>query len=199
MEKQRKTRENKVKQGRKTNAELPQAKKELMMGTISECYLKAYGFRIIADKVFEEHGIKISHTTARNYVLKLREEWKKERLNNMDEAKNVELQRIDRLETKYWEAWERSIEETKKTKNKQRATPRRTDGGGTEMSVLTADKEIMTEERLGDPRYLEGVRWCIDKRCKILGLDAPINANVNHSGTVVNRTVFKTKIRKPNI
>ena len=189
----------KKKLGRKPKSEVPEAIRQQIVNTVSEYYIKAYGFRMIAEKVKEIHGVDMSHTMARNHVLKLREEWKRERIHNMDEAKNVELQRIDRLETTYWEAWERSIEKLKKTKDKQRATPRRTDGGGTEMSVLTADKEVMTEERLGDPRYLEGVRWCIQKRCEIMGLDAPMSANINHSGTIVNRTTFKTKVRRPQI
>ncbi len=31
-----------------------------------------------------------------------------------------------------------------------------------------------TEERLGDPRYLLGVDRCIERRCRILGLEAPM-------------------------
>jgi hypothetical protein len=34
----------------------------------------------------------------------------------------------------------------------------------------------------GDPRFLNGVQWCIDRRAKLLGLDAPsksLNANFN--------------------
>ena len=30
-----------------------------------------------------------------------------------------------------------------------------------------------TKDRFGDPRYLDKIAWCIDKRCKILGLDEP--------------------------
>jgi hypothetical protein len=36
----------------------------------------------------------------------------------------------------------------------------------------------------GDPRFLAGVQWCIDRRAKMLGLDAPsrsLNANFNIS------------------
>jgi hypothetical protein len=32
---------------------------------------------------------------------------------------------------------------------------------------------------LGSAAYLQGVQWCIQQRCKILGLDAPKTVNVN--------------------
>lgn len=36
-----------------------------------------------------------------------------------------------------------------------------------------------SEQRNGNLAYLSGVQWCIDRRCKILGLDAPIKAQIN--------------------
>lgn len=30
----------------------------------------------------------------------------------------------------------------------------------------------------GDPRFLQGVQWCIDRRCKLLGLDAPTKQEI---------------------
>ena len=35
------------------------------------------------------------------------------------------------------------------------------------------EKTIVKDRLVGDPRFLAGVQWCIDKRCKIMGLDAP--------------------------
>ena len=31
-----------------------------------------------------------------------------------------------------------------------------------------------TEQCNGNPAYLSSIQWCIDRRCKFLGLDAPI-------------------------
>ena len=33
--------------------------------------------------------------------------------------------------------------------------------------------------RDGDPRFLEGIFKCIDKRCKMLGLDAPAKQEIS--------------------
>ena len=40
-------------------------------------------------------------------------------------------------------------------------------------------KKRSEETTLGDPRYLQGIQWCIQERCKILGLYAPVTSNVN--------------------
>ena len=98
------------------------------------------------------------------YDLKeLQKRWKESALRNFDEAKAQELAKIDRLELEYWDAWHNS-----RGQKKISSTER------TDMASGQRNKaQIRTEDLLGDPRFLEGVRWCVDRRCKILGLDAP--------------------------
>lgn len=36
------------------------------------------------------------------------------------------------------------------------------------------------ERASGDPRFLQGIQWCITKRCEILGFDAP--TKLEHTG-----------------
>jgi hypothetical protein len=47
----------------------------------------------------------------------------------------------------------------------------------TERTQLTSGERLKAWQRqdgqIGDPRFLAGVQWCINKRCEILGLDAP--------------------------
>jgi hypothetical protein len=91
-----------------------------------------------------------------SYDLKeLRKGWLESSLVNLDEAKAQELAKIDRLEREYWSVWERS-QKDKKTE-----------------TTGEAGTTVRTEEQSGDPRFLEGVRWCIHKRCEIFGIDAP--------------------------
>ena len=46
------------------------------------------------------------------------------------------------------------------------------------------NSKTRNEEHCGDPRYLQGVQWCIHKRCEILGLNAPTRiAPTDPSGT----------------
>jgi len=94
----------------------------------------------------------------------IRDEWRESIFRNFDEKQELELQKIDQLERTYWAEYERSkLPKTRKTSK----------GRGTTEKATSVEKTDMVEERLGDPRYLEGVQWCVNKRCQILGLDAP--------------------------
>jgi len=98
------------------------------------------------------------------YDLKaVREEWLQSSLVDFNQRKAEELARIDRLEQQYWNSWEAS------KKERQTSVTEQTSGEGGEK--LKAG--IRKVEQTGDPRYLNGVQWCITKRCEILGLDAP--------------------------
>lgn len=124
---------------------------------IAALYLRGYKQAEIA----EEIGVDIS-TISRDLAT-MQDEWRAATLMDLDEAKRRELARVDGLELEYWEAWERSCEEAVKT------TTKRIQGAESARDEASVQKE----QRLGDPRYLAGVQWCIERRCKLLGLDAP--------------------------
>jgi hypothetical protein len=101
----------------------------------------------------------------------LHEDWKQSGLFDYDEAKGKELARIDALELVYWGAWEESRQEKQSTLTERVQRAR----------ALDSEKaQVRKEEMLGDPRFLAGVQWCIEKRCKLLGLDAPTKVDVSH-------------------
>lgn len=107
----------------------------------------------------------------------IRQRWLESSVIDFNAAKARELARIDNLEVTYWEAWERSLEQFKSKTVKAK-------GSDLEAAKASAEQTIKTEDRNGDPRYLEGVRWCIERRCKILGVDAPdrsTNLNIDLS------------------
>lgn len=90
----------------------------------------------------------------------LQGEWLASALLDFNEARAQQLAKIDRLEREYWQAWERSCADAESETRE-----------GTPDSV---DKVKKTRKgQAGDPRFLQGVQWCIERRCKILGVDAP--------------------------
>lgn len=109
--------------------------------------------------------------------------WRAEYILNMDELVQRELVKIDNLEATYWEAWDRSIQE-KKTKSQ---------GKSQDSDGFRNTAQLRTEEMLGNPAYLEGVRWCIKRRCELLGLDQPgkmYNINEHGGGAQALEVVF---------
>jgi hypothetical protein len=139
----------------------------------AELYLKGWSqYQIAADR-------DISQGTVSNDLKEVHKRWRAAMVETYDELQRRELARVDQLESTYWGEWEKS-QEPKTTEGGKITT--RPDGDKTE----EGSKKI--EERIGDPRYLEGVRWCIDKRCKILGLDAPIRTQSTEVVGVLNLT-----------
>src|SRR5262245_26245420 len=93
----------------------------------------------------------------------VRQEWLRSSLMDFNAKKAEELARIDDLEREYREAWEKSKSGHETTTTEQTTSPQ---GDRTRAA-------IRKEEQHGDPCYLAGVQWCIEQRCKLLGLHAP--------------------------
>jgi len=107
----------------------------------------------------------INQSTVSRDLAFLHKQWIEAAEVNFTEAIALELQKINNLEIEYWQAWERS------TQVKESSTAKIvTDNDGKERNEAGTKQEQM----IGDEKFLAGVRWCIDRRLKLFGLDAPI-------------------------
>jgi hypothetical protein len=95
------------------------------------------------------------------------------RINEIDERKRIELAKIDNLEMEYWNAWKRSCEKATTETTRLQGHPAITVDGGQPAAPKTdkLEKISRVEDQAGEPKFLAGVAWCINKRCEILGLD----------------------------
>jgi hypothetical protein len=124
-----------------------------------------------------------------NHDLKLiQQRWRESSIMDMNEAKQRELERLDLLEREYWAAWEQSKNE--RTKARQESDGKSKDG---KPNVVRATME--REQRDGNPAFLAGVMSCIERRCKLLGLDAPAKAEL----TGKDGGPIKTEANKPDL
>jgi hypothetical protein len=157
-----------IKPGQKTtvqrfsqNVDIDQRRKDALA-----MYLKQKPMGVIAQQM----GVSIA--TISKDIAAIREIWRNTNNTNYGELKERELAKVDTLELTYWNAWEASL------KVKSKIVKRSTRGKRSE--TLEASEE--QQETYGDPRFLAGIQWCIDKRCDILGLNAPTrNLNLNLS------------------
>jgi len=107
-----------------------------------------------------------------SYDLKrIRKAWLQSSISNYDERVAVELAKIDNLEVEYWQAWQRS------TQVKESSTAKVVTDSSGERNEVSTKQEQMT----GDEKFLAGVRWCIDRRLKLFGLDAPLKVDWRQS------------------
>jgi len=123
---------------------------------IAELYLEGWLQADIAEE------LELSQSTISNDLNALHKRWLESSLIDFDQAKAVEIAKVDKLEREYYRAW-RASKEDKEISVTEKA------GGEKPRSKA----QIRREGRVGNPSFLSGVQWCIERRCKILGLDAP--------------------------
>lgn len=108
--------------------------------------------------------LEISQSQVSRELRRIKEDWKKESNRDFDLSVEQELKRLELIERTYWQAWDKSLQPKESTSSEKK---------GSEVKVGKR-----TEQRAGNPAYLKGVMECIDRRCKLLGLDAPVKSEI---------------------
>lgn len=137
--------------------------------------------------------VEISQSTVSRDIKVLEEEWQTERVYNINEAKARELARVDILELEYWEGYERSkLDAITRTRTLKELPAGSEQVGGDKLNKKKPKKGGTQQElqevikgQTGDPRFLQGIAWCINKRCEILGVDAPKKIEGNLGGEIL--------------
>ena len=156
--------QRKIKMNKRTRLEI-----ERDRAYCSELFLKGYTYREIAkrlsEKLVEWHAeYTIGWTQVFQDIQAMLIEWKRSRLENIDQYVTAELQKLDRLEVEAWEAWEKSKQE------KETKSMRQTDNG--------TSKELRKEDMYGNPKYLDLLLNIQQRRAKLLGYDAPVKIDL---------------------
>lgn len=134
----------------------------------------------IIEKLHEENDKYIlSIYQVRKILKNLENNWREASFETIDFEKKKAITKLDVLEREYWEAWRRSLQPQKHKKIQRSLGEERTivneDNNLENQRELIIEKVIEGEtESVGDPRFLEGVERCIEKKAKLLGLYNPI-------------------------
>jgi hypothetical protein len=121
---------------------------------VAQLYLQGWTQQAIARQ------LEVVQSTICTDLQQIRREWRASSIRDFDEARAVELQKIDQLEREAWAAWERS------QKPLQTAVVTGQGAGERTRKSLT--------NQYGDPRFLEVVHKCIAQRRALLGLDTTV-------------------------
>ena len=152
----------KVTPGRRYRRSRVQREKDLHI--IAELYLKGWYQYEIAEYLTEHRDYSLSQAQISYDVNDLRQRWLDSSLVALDEHRAEQLAKIDRLEQEYWKAWERSLQDEESERVE---------------TELNRTKVVNTaRDSTGDPRFLQGIQWCISRRIEIFGLDAPKRLDV---------------------
>lgn len=130
----------------------------------------------------------------------LQERWRRSADRDFNAAKQEQLAKIDLLEREAYAAWERSKLDKETTFSEQNNTQPamsflddkeessaddEAEGDGKAKSARSRKQAqvrtktyLRREGQTGNPAYLDKLQWCIEQRCKILGLYAPDQVNI---------------------
>lgn len=154
---------------------------------IAQLYKRGYSYRQMQEEVKARLDLQsYSLNTVHKDVKALLAEWRETRIENLDLAIQLELERIDEIIREAWEAWDKSKQDGDKTRTKQTGVvPQKGDGEdepqGEDGKIVTVKIERTSEELMncGDPRYLEIVHKNLTERRKLLGLYSPEKKEVS--------------------
>ena len=142
---------------------------------VSSLYKRGYSIRKIQSEVMKRLGLTTYSTaTVKRDIDTLLVEWRESRLEDIDLALQLELERIDETVAELWEQWEKSKTDYSRTSRKQKGSPVKE--GTTGASTIRTYQTEKTETeifRLGDPSYIAEIRQQLIERRKLLGLYAP--------------------------
>lgn len=135
-------------------------------GKVSRAYVLSETTRLYLEgstqqQIAVAQGVSIPQVS---YDLRvIQRHWQMAQIRDFDALVTRELARIDHLESVYWvEFWASRGDTTVET------TERR--DGATATAVARVQRKVNV---VGDHAWLQGVQWCIDRRIRLLGLDAP--------------------------
>ena len=167
---------------------LPQDRRRRQLKTarldiIAELYKRGYSLRKITEEVKRRLNIpKLAVSTTYNDVQTLLKEWRESRIENIDQALQLELERIDDTTAELWEQWDKSKEEAQKTTTTRSGRIKGKGSAGIETDAVSESRTNVGG--LGNPAYIAEIRQQLIERRKLLGLYAPEARQVKGEVTV---------------
>lgn len=167
-----------------SNVSARQHIKEGRMVIVAELYKRGWSIQRITQEVKARMNLTtLSTRTVWRDIESLLEEWRKHRLNDVDQRLQLELERIDDAVSELWEQWDKSKEDWVREHNKRVGVPVPVgdgNGSGEETEIATVKRENVTENvvGLGNPAYMAEIRQQLAERRKLLGLYAATKTEV---------------------
>ena len=141
---------------------------------LATLYYRGYTFRQMVTEVKARLNLKTyGLATCKRDIDYMIEDFRKDRCDEIEHNRTLELHRIDNLVREAWDAWDKSKEDYQKSIGRQVGVPVEGEGAG-ENGIAVVKLEQMKEDvrACGDPRYIDTINRLLMERRKILGLYA---------------------------
>lgn len=195
--------ENEPGKSRPPKISAARARKEFWKSKVVEHYLKGGSYQIIQQTLQDELNHKFSQSFITKAIREAIEKWKASKADMVEAHKAIELEKINRLEFEYWKAWENSCNPTtsksteKTSASKAAATPEEDQPAKRSRKMAVSKVTESQRTTAGDSKFLDGIYKCVEIRCRILGLEAPVKTETTNTTTVIRRTAFVVRPLAP--
>lgn len=148
---------------------------------VAQLYKRGYSIRQIRAEVMKRLGLtSYSTQTVHNDVKILLNEWKENRISDIDDAIQLELERIDETCRELWQQWEKSKEDYVQTRSTRKGSPSKNkETGEREVQTYSVEEHQRSIIALGNPAYIAEIRQQLAERRKLLGLYAPEKRDIS--------------------
>ena len=151
---------------------------------VARLYIEGNTQAQIADIISEASGKIVGRDTVHNTIQEIFKRWEMRYVDDVNFLKMRELVKIDKLESTYWEAWQRSSKDFKseETVEKGGTLPSKSGHSYSEdgkRGYVGKSKRKVVEERVGNVKFLQGIERCVELRMKILEIGNVRHVNIN--------------------
>jgi hypothetical protein len=154
---------------RKYNRRSP-IEREQDMVDVARLYLQGFSPLEISNQLSTIRPYKIIERTVERDIELVRSRWLENAMIDYGQMKANQLAKIDELERIYWRAWYDSWKD-KEVTFQEKIEELQTNANAPAVGKQRVSKQ--KETQLGDTRYLEGIKWCVEERAKMFGLHMP--------------------------
>lgn len=152
---------------------------------ISELYVRQWTQHRIAAE------IGISQGLVSQEIKKIKKEWRESSVRNFDEERDKMLAEVNAIMEDARKGWEMSIGMQERitkdmVEGSQESEPTVADGqkAGTNRKSEKKSARVTRWNSSGAPKFLEIILKCLDRKAKLLGLDAPVTSEVKISSDI---------------
>ncbi|MGL5914015.1 MAG: hypothetical protein ACRCZB_07600 [Bacteroidales bacterium] len=148
--------------------------KQSRLEIIAEMYKRGNSMRKIQTEVVRRLGLRsCSIATIHSDIQTLLSEWRESRIQEIDLAVQLELERIDDTVCELWGQWEKSKQDYTQKVSKRKGAPVKDKGGDGKLSTVAKEEQEQDIKRLGNIDYIVEIRKQLTERRKLLGMYAP--------------------------
>jgi hypothetical protein len=142
-------------------------------GVIADMMIEGKSVYTIRDHINAIRKYNLSVSSIGYDMRVIQKEWVETYLQDINVAKAKELARIDRVEKAAWIAWEESKKALTKTEKEKVENEQIGKSGEAYQKHRKVRAKTTEQESNADKEFIKVVQWCVETRCKILGINAP--------------------------